>query len=71
MDSAFIHARCLFNFFTLATSGNDISIVEFGPHAYSSATYTRWKEALHRHVLHINKRRASPTNLKNGAHLNE
>lgn len=70
MDSAFVHARCLFNFFTSGGS-NDISIVEFGPQPYDSPTYDQWKEALHRHVLHVAKGRAAPANLIHGAHLNE
>lgn len=70
-DSAFVHARCLFNFFTSTKSGTDISIVEFGPEAYESPIYEKWKEPLNRHVLHISKGRANPQNLKNGTHLNE
>ncbi|MDZ4654952.1 MAG: hypothetical protein U1F44_03665 [Coriobacteriia bacterium] len=68
MDSAFVHARCLFNFFT-SRGSNDISIVGFGPPLYDSPIYEKWKEALHRHVLHVAKGRAVPTNLIDGAHL--
>jgi hypothetical protein len=70
-DSVFVHARCLFNFFTSATSGNDISIVEFGPKPYKSPIYEKREEPLNRHVLHISKGRAKPSNFKNGTHLNE
>lgn len=56
MDSAFVHARCLFNFFTEGKGGNDVSVTEFGPTApYSSAVYDDWQEPLNRHVLHIAK----------------
>ena len=70
-DSAFVHARCLLNFFTSPKSGNDISIVEFGPKPYISPIYKKWEKPLNRHVLHIAKGRANPNNLKNGTHLNE
>jgi hypothetical protein len=70
-DSAFVHARCLFNFFTSTKSGHDISIVEFGPEPYESSIYEMWKEPLNRHVLRIAKGRAKPSNLKKGRHINE
>lgn len=70
-DSAFVHARCLFNFFTSLKSKNDISIVEFGPNPYESLVYQLWEEPLNRHVLHISKGRANPNNLKNDTHINE
>jgi hypothetical protein len=70
-DSAFVHARCLLNFFTSATSGNDLSIAEFVPKEYVSPLYIQWKEALNRHVLHVGKGRMKPTNLKGGDHLSE
>lgn len=72
MDSAFVHARCLFNFFTLRKSGNDISVTEFGPaNPYFSSVYKEWEEPLNRHVLHIAKGRMNPTNLGASSHLNE
>ena len=72
MDSAFVHARNLYNFFTEPKGGNDISVTAFGPSApYPSTIYDTWREALHRQVLHVSKGRTSPTNLKDGAHLNE
>jgi len=71
MDSAFVHARCLFNFFTRKRR-NDISITEFGQNSpYKSIIFDTWEESLHRHVLHIKKARLKPTNLKTGIHLNE
>jgi hypothetical protein len=72
MDSAFVHSRCLFNFFTQAKSGSDISITEFGPaDAYASAIYQIWYEPLNRHVLHISKGRMNPANVYGNEHLNE
>src|SRR5262249_14950370 len=72
MDSAFVHARCLFNFFTLEKGGNDVSVTEFGPASpYSSAVYDSWREPLNRHVLHIAKGRTTPTNVVSSGHLNQ
>ena len=71
MDSAFVHTRCLYKFFTQQQSSNDISIVEFGTAAYSSTLFNTWEEALNRHVLHISKGRLNPTNTDNTTHLNE
>lgn len=71
MDSAFVHTRCLFNFFTRSKGGNDVSITAFGPQPYSSQVYTDWDNPLNQHVLHISKGRLSPKNLRSGSHLNE
>jgi Fe-S cluster biosynthesis and repair protein YggX len=71
MDSAFVHSRCLFKFFTEARGGNDISVVEFGAGPYPSGPYKAWARSLDRHVLHISKGRVSPTNIRNRDHLNE
>jgi hypothetical protein len=71
MDAAFVHARCLYKFFTQSQSSHDISIVEFGATAYSSALFGTWEEALNRHVLHISKGRVAPTNRDSTTHLNE
>ena len=71
MDAAFVHARCLFAFFTKPKNGNDRSITEFGPNQYVSSLYNTWCGALNQHVMHINKGRAHPANVINGVHLNE
>jgi len=72
MDSAFVHARCLFEFFTLKKSSNDVSVTEFGPTSpYQSTLYDAWCEPLNRHVLHIAKGRMTPNNLIASGHLNE
>jgi len=71
MDSAFVHIRCLYKFFTQQQSSHDISITEFGTGAYQSTLFSNWEEALNRHVLHISKGRASPTNTDGTTHLNE
>jgi hypothetical protein len=71
MDSAFVHTRCLYKFFTQQQSGHDISITEFGAAAYSSTLFSTWEEALNRHVLHISKGRSAPTNRDSTTHLNE
>jgi hypothetical protein len=70
MDSAFVHSRCLFNFFTDQGS-NDVSLVEFGTARYDSPIFTKWGEPLNRHVLHMSKGRNNPTNVIDGAHLKE
>ena len=71
MDSVYVHARCLFNFFT-GSGRNDVSVTEFGPTApYTSSVYDLWCEPLNRHVLHIAKGRTTPNNLRSSGHLNE
>ncbi len=72
MDSAFVHARNLFNFFTEDQGGVDVSVTEFGPtDPYPSPVYDEWREPLHRHLLHIAKGRINPTNLHGTAHLKD
>ncbi len=71
-DSAFIHARILFEFFTSKKrTKNILRIVEFGPSKYKSNIYAKWKSSLNRHVLHLNEKRLNPNNLKTGEHLNQ
>lgn len=70
LDSALVHARCLFNFFT-GNGHNDVSVQEFGHGPYPSALYEEWREPLNRHVLHISRGRLTPTNVGNNLHLNE
>lgn len=70
MDSAFVHARNLYNFFTLPEGGHDVSVTAFGPASpYSSATCDAWMEPLNRHVLHMSRGRLNPTNVQSGGHL--
>lgn len=71
-DSAFIHARTLFEFFTSKKRNKNIlRIVEFGPSKYRSNIYAKWKSSLNRHLLHLNEKRLNPNNLKVNEHLNE
>jgi Fe-S cluster biosynthesis and repair protein YggX len=71
-DSAFIHARTLFEFFTSKKRNKNIlRIVEFGPSKYRSSIYATWKPSLNRHVLHLNEKRLNPNNLKTDEHLSE
>ena len=71
MDSAFVHARCLYKFFTQSQSSHDISITEFRTSAYQSSLFDTWEKPLNRHVLHISKGRLNPTNTDGTTHLNE
>jgi len=76
MDSAFIHARNLFIFFAPTkedkNNKNSIKVMEFGLlKPYSSNVYSDCKEALNRHLFHLNKKRLNATNLKKSGHINE
>jgi len=76
-DSAYVHARNLFEFFMCdPKSTNDIKINEFAGHNFSIVdyeewveTYAEWKESLNRHVMHISPGRKNPTNSKDGVFL--
>lgn len=75
MESAFVHARTLFVFFA-ATEGNkenanSMRMTDFGLTMYKSPIYSTTKEALNRHIFHLNKNRLKPTNQKNSGHINE
>lgn len=71
-DSAFMHARTLFEFFTSkGKNSNILRITEFGLRKFKSNVYAKWKVPLNRHVLHLNEKRLKPNNLKNGEHLSE
>lgn len=71
-DSAFMHARTLFEFFTSkGKNSNILRITEFGPRKFKSNVYAKWKIPLNRHVLHLSEKRLKPNNLKAGEHLNE
>lgn len=61
MDSAMVHARCLFNFFTRGSKRFDIRVADFGCRLFKSGLYDVWEEALHRHVLHISHKRLTPS----------
>lgn len=70
-DSAFIHARNLFNFFTWR-GRYDVSVVDFGlTNPYPSTLFDAWREPLNRHVLHISGGRIAPTNIVAGVHLKD
>ena len=71
MDSAFVHARNLFNFLTPVVQRPrwDIGVSELGPQPQTSAFYDTWREPLHAHVLHT-RSRFTPTNVKNGVRIN-
>lgn len=71
-DSAFMHARTLFEFFTSdGKNKNNLRVIEFGAHKYKSNIYAKWKPSLNRHVLHLNEKRLNPNNLKADEHLSE
>lgn len=55
-DSAYIHIRNLYVFFT-DVSSNDISIEDFGVLKFYSDFYQQWREALNRRVMHISQGR--------------
>jgi|EndMetStandDraft_4_1072995.scaffolds.fasta_scaffold02414_12 hypothetical protein len=76
MDSALLHARNLFIFFAPTkndeANSNTLKVTAFGvKKEYDSQRYSVWKEALNRHLFHLDVNRMKPTNLKNSGHLNE
>lgn len=76
MDSAFIHARNLFVFFAPTDEDkknrNSIKMTDFGFNkTFKSRTYSDSKEAINRHIFHLNKKRLKPTNVKGSGHINE
>lgn len=71
-DSAFMHARTLFEFFTSdAKNSNNTKVTEFGIVLYKSPLYSRWKESLNRHVLHLSHTRLNPQNIKGSGQLKD
>ncbi len=68
-DSAYMHARNLYNFFAADTK-NDAKVTQFTNHKFDLIMYETWKDALHSHVLHIKSNRHTPTNIVNNTHLN-
>src|SRR5437660_6904924 len=66
MDSAFLHARVLFEFFVHATTDNYYGSNEFLGHSavLNSDSYTNnWKDPLHKFLMHAQDR-SRPTPLK-------
>ena len=58
MDSAFLHARTLFEFFTSSQTGsNYYTVDQFGLMALDSPPYrTGWKSGLHEYLMHAQER---------------
>lgn len=76
MESALMHARNLFIFFAPTDEDkknhNTLKMTDFGPKAtYKSRLYSVNKEAMNRHLFHLDRNRLKPTNLKNSGHINE
>jgi len=76
MESALVHARNLFIFFAATKNDkendNSAKVTDFGPkRMYQSLVYSTSKEAINRHLFHLNKKRLKPTNLKGSGHINE
>ena len=67
MDSAFVHARCLYEFFTSTKPpGDKVNWQNFGQNAgQSSAKYDTYRDALHLRSIHLGKNRASQDEIKN------
>lgn len=64
MDSAFLHARTLFEFFTMNTGDNYYGISAYGLEPIPSHPYTDgWKDKLHAFVMHAQDR-SRPGKLK-------
>lgn len=60
MDSAFVHARSLFEFFTQDTTDNHYGADAFGiPRTRSKLYEKHWKAPLHSHLMHAQDRSAS------------
>lgn len=69
MDSAFLHARALFEFFLIRTTDNHYGCNEFlgGAVVLKSDLYTsEWGDALHRFLMHAQDR-STPAPLKTSA----
>jgi|SRR3989304_6424289 len=69
-DSAYVHARNLYNFFTKAEPGSDGSITQYAECVISSGLYPNpWKKYLNQYVMHIRNRSGSVA-VVNGKHIN-
>ncbi len=63
MDSAFLHARVLFEFFTKERTGSNYyaAVDQFGlPAALVSVSYKQWQRPLHAHLMHAQPRDRTP-----------
>jgi len=56
MDSAFVHARALFEFFLSPPSRNHHSAKQFLPLVLTSDLYDDWKDPLHKFLMHADNR---------------
>lgn len=72
-DSAYLHARNLYNFFA-ANTKNDAKVTQYiNTYLFDLSIYDKWSDGLHDHVLHIKTKRGvdAKTNVVDRAHLNE
>jgi hypothetical protein len=56
MDSAFLHARALFEFFTKRRNDYHCSCEEFIAKELQCKRYANWADPLHKHVMHFQTR---------------
>jgi len=63
MESAFVHARALFEFFVREKT--EVVSHEFLHAGLPSSSYKRWKGPLNRYLMHL-RDRSSPSRLKSG-----
>ncbi|MBL8015338.1 MAG: hypothetical protein JNK26_04085 [Candidatus Doudnabacteria bacterium] len=68
-DSAYMHTRNLYNFFS--NKRNDANVEDFIQYPFDVTVYNKWSDALHSHALHIKSDRVTPSNVVDGQHLNE
>ena len=68
-DSAYIHIRNLYNYFSNATR-NDGKVSEYTNHNFNLNLYNQWSDALHQHAVHVRPGRNNPNNEINGVHIN-
>lgn len=72
MDSAFLHARSLYEFFTGDPSRDEgggrepASWKLFGAARQKSVLYEKWGETLHARLFHLRRNRPQPTSAKRG-----
>jgi|SRR5882672_9118146 len=76
MDSAFVHARNLFIFFASTKrdeeNRNNIKMTDLGvKRLYKELAYSQSKDAINRHVFHLNKKRLDPINVKGSGPIND
>jgi hypothetical protein len=72
-DSVLIHARILFEFFdSRGENKSTLRVDKFGVHDYASQVYNQWKVPINNHLMHLDMRRLTPSNVKKKkGHLNE